>query len=482
MTAEESKRFSRWQWRTIIGSMAAYAIFYFVRKNFSFAIPGLTAEYGITKTAFGAILTIIGVVYGVSRLINGMIADRANARWHMATGMTLSAVTNIIFGFGAIIVGKLTGDYMGSRFVSMLIIFFGALLVLNNIFQGCGYPPCNRLLTHWIPPHELATKMTIWNVSHSLGAFLVAILCGYIMGNMGSDMSGDALWRARITENTANITAGMDPAAAENYVNNALQHVGAWQWTFWIPAFVAIFGIVLIIVVLRDTPKSVGLPELEGTKTTLDENDSPEEFKKFVKKMVWKNPAMWILALADFFVYIVRFAVLDWGPTFLQESRGLSPQMAALTVAIFECFGMAGMMLSGWISDKLFGGRSQRTCVFCMLGVVLFVGIFFILPESTSPTLLLFILAFAGFCIYGPQALCGVIASQFATKRAAATGNGLVGLAAYLAPLVSGLGFGFVSDNFGWKWVFVSMIVFGLVGAGVFMLLWNHARDGYENA
>ncbi len=42
--------FSYWQWRTIIGTMIGYAVFYFVRKNLSFAIPGLTAEYGISKS------------------------------------------------------------------------------------------------------------------------------------------------------------------------------------------------------------------------------------------------------------------------------------------------------------------------------------------------------------------------------------------------------------------------------------------------
>lgn len=66
MTAEQTKRFKYWQWRTIIGTMIGYAIFYFVRKNFSFAIPGLTAEYGISKTTFGVIMTLVGLIYGVS--------------------------------------------------------------------------------------------------------------------------------------------------------------------------------------------------------------------------------------------------------------------------------------------------------------------------------------------------------------------------------------------------------------------------------
>ena len=51
-----NKSFLYWQWRTIIVTMIGYALFYFVRKNFSFAIPGLSAEYGITKTSFGIIM------------------------------------------------------------------------------------------------------------------------------------------------------------------------------------------------------------------------------------------------------------------------------------------------------------------------------------------------------------------------------------------------------------------------------------------
>ena len=35
MTSEQSKRFKYWQMRTIIATMIGYALFYFVRKNFS---------------------------------------------------------------------------------------------------------------------------------------------------------------------------------------------------------------------------------------------------------------------------------------------------------------------------------------------------------------------------------------------------------------------------------------------------------------
>ena len=482
MTAEQTKRFKYWQWRTIIGTMIGYAIFYFVRKNFSFAIPGLTAEYGISKTTFGVIMTLVGLIYGVSKFVNGVLADRTNGRWHMVTGLSVCSVINFIFGCGAIICAWITGQTSGTTFIHTLVVLFGVLLILNNMFQGCGFPPCNRLITHWVPPKELATKMSIWNASHSIGAFIIAILCGYLMGHTGTDMTGDPEMRQRVVENTASITEKMDAASAEAYVTNALQHVGAWQWTFWVPAAIAVLGVIFIIVTLRDTPKSVGLPELEGTKTQLDEHDSSEEFKAFLRKKVFLNPMIWGLAVADFFVYIVRFAVLDWGPTFLQESRGLSSSMAGWTVAIFEVCGITGMLLAGWISDKFFGGRAQRTCVFCMAGVILFISLFFALPESTDPVVLLMMLAVAGFFIYGPQALIGVIASNHATKKAASTANGVVGMVSYVSVVVSGWGFGFISDHFGWRWVFITMIAMAVLGFLVLLSMWNTKSDGYEHA
>ena len=104
MTLEQQKKFKYWQWRTIAGTMIGYIFFYLIRKNFSFLMPGLTAEYGISKTSLGAVITAAGFLYGLSKLLNGMLADRINGRWHMVTGLAVSTVTAILIGFGAEII------------------------------------------------------------------------------------------------------------------------------------------------------------------------------------------------------------------------------------------------------------------------------------------------------------------------------------------------------------------------------------------
>ena len=105
MTAEQAKKFQYWQYRTIIATMLGYALFYFVRKNFSFAIPGLAAEYGISNTSFGIIMTVVGLIYGLSRFLNGLLADRMNGRWHMSIGLLLCVAASFAFGFSPAILG-----------------------------------------------------------------------------------------------------------------------------------------------------------------------------------------------------------------------------------------------------------------------------------------------------------------------------------------------------------------------------------------
>lgn len=438
---KSGKSFKYWQWRVIICSMIGYSVFYFVRKNFAFAMPALGQEYGITDTSFGVILTLAGLVYGVSKFLNGFIADRANARWHLVIGLSACVVLNFIFGWSAELSHLITGKEEGPDFVNAMVAVMAVLLILNNLFQGTGFAPCNRLMVHWIPPKELATKMSIWNMSHSIGAAIVSVVCGAIVASMG------------------------------------------WRWCFWIPAAIGAGGIAFIILTLRDTPSSVGLPELPDTKTELDGDDSGEGYRKFLLKKVFGNPVVWVVAVTALTLYIVRFAVLDWGPKFLQQGeQQLSPQLAGWTIGIFEISGCLGMLSAGWITDHLFKSKGQRVCVIEMVLTGLCLLAIHILPDGTSPVVMLVLLALAGFFLYGPQALFVVITGNQVTKKVASAAAGFVGLFSYLSTLFTGAGVGLLSDRFGdafWNNLFLIMACIAVAGGLLIASIWNIKGDGY---
>ncbi len=417
-----AKRFHYWQTRTLIATMFGYAAYYLVRKNLSFAMPSMQTDLGITKADLGLFLTLHGLLYGVSRFVNGMWADRANARNFMVAGLLLSVGANVFFGF------------------SSTVLLLGVAWMINGWVQGMGFPPCCRLMTHWFPPEKLATKMSIWNTSHSIGAWAAAGLCPFIIIHFG------------------------------------------WRWAFFGPAMLCTLAGIILYILLRDTPSSVGLPEIKvvGTVDKYGEDKGSAEYKAFVRQHVFGNPYIWWISLANFFVYILRFAILDWGPTLLKEMKHFSLLHAGGMVIAFEVSGIVGMLLAGWATDRFFKGRGARMCVFCMIGASVAMLLFWKL--GTTPLVATGFLALAGFFVYGPQALIGIIAANLATKRAAATAAGFTGLFGYASTLVSGLGLGLVVQRYGWDVAFGTLLGIGAIGTFMFILAWPAKAHGYDVA
>ena len=163
----------------------------------------------------------------------------------------------------------------------------------------------------------------------------------------------------------------------------------------------------------------------------------------------------------------------------------MSYEEAGTSVAAFEIMAIVGTLVAGWATDKLFAGRAHRTCLWCMVGAGISMGAFYIFylnPGMVPGWALIGVLAMAGFFIYGPQALIGIAASNQATKKAAATANGLVGIFGYLSTIVSGWGIGKIAELFGWNGVFIVVIAMAFVGIAIFMTIWAAKRDGYDKA
>ena len=450
------KKYRYWEWRTIVVLFVGYALFYFVRKNLGIAIPAMEAELGISKTQLGLFLTLHSIIYGFSRFINGLLVDRFSKRKIMSLGLLLTCLVNLFICFSPKLNGMLNLLDGEGKATLGLVYLIGSMWVLNGYLQGMGVPPCVSLLAHWIRPTELATKQSIWNVSHTVGAGVVVALCGYILNHFG---------------------------------------YSAWYLCFAIPACIALLGVFVLWFGLKDDPSEVGLPSIEeltaaesGEQQVKSEDKSKEnnplanidgaKYKKIINKMVFANPYIWIIAISNFCVYVIRLTILDWGASFLTESKGMDIAQAGGLLATTEIVGgTLGMLLAGWLSDKLFKSKAHRTCFFCIIFATLS---FFLFWKCDSVWLSFLCLVMSAFFIYGPQALYGVCASQQATKYAAGTGNGIVGIFGYASSVVSGVMFGSMADAGGWDSVFPVALAFGAAGAIAIGLMWNAPANGYE--
>ena len=442
------RKYRYWEWRTIAVLVVGYTLFYFVRKNLGMAIPAMEAELGISKTQLGIFLTLHSIIYGCSRFVNGLLVDRFSKKKIMALGLFLTCAVNLFICFSPKLNGMLNLLDSDGKATLGLVYLIGSMWVLNGYLQGMGVPPCLSLLAHWIKPSELATKQSIWNVSHTFGAGIVVALCGFMLDRYG---------------------------------------YSAWYLCFLVPALIALIGIPVLWFGLKDDPSQVGLPPVEkmddGLKDGKEEHNPLEnidgaKYKRIINKMVFSNPYIWIIAVSNFCVYVIRLTILDWGASFLTETKGMDIAEAGGLLATTEIVGgTLGMLLAGWISDKLFKSKAHRTCFFCIIFATLAFTLFW---KCESMTMSFILLVLSAFFIYGPQALYGVCASQQATKHAAGTGNGIVGILGYASSIVSGVIFGSLAETGGWDSVFPVAIAFGVVGAIAIGLMWNAPANGYE--
>ena len=240
---------------------------------------------------------------------------------------------------------------------------------------------------------------------------------------------------------------------------------GSWQaGTFWFPAIVALVIVVIAYLLIRDTPQSCGLPPIEQYRNDYPPNYSAQSeveltAKEIFFKYVLSNKILWYIAIANAFIYLVRYGVLDWAPTYLKEVKGYDIKEIGWAYFSYEFAAIPGTIFCGWLSDKVFKGRRAITTMIYMVAVAIFVFVYW--EFSKTPLMDSICLIAIGFLIYGPVMLIGVHALDLAPKKAAGTAAGFTGFFGYFfgTALFANIGLGYVVQNLGWNWNFIVLLV-----------------------
>lgn len=404
-----TKKYKKLRLQVFLGIFIGYAGYYLVRKNFALAIPDLI-EQGYTKLELGFALSGVAIAYGLSKFLMGNVSDRSDARKFMAIGLFLSGTIMLVMGF--------------FPFATSSVTIMFVLLLLNGWFQGMGWPPAGRIMVQWFSLKERGTKMAIWNTAHNVGGGLVGPLAIY-----------GVAW------------------------------FNDWHAKFYVPGMVAVFIAIFIYLTLRDNPQDEELPSIEEFKDDypdviegVNQNERISAKEIFVK-YVFKNKLLWFIAFANVFVYLVRYGVLDWAPTYLKEVKHFSFKESGWAYSFYEWAGIPGTILAGYVSDKWFKGKRAPVSIIYMILVLISVVVYWKNPIG-NPLIDNLALIAIGFLIYGPVMLIGVQALDLVPKNAAGTAAGFTGLFGYLGgALTANILIGYLVDNFGWNSSFILLVL-----------------------
>ena len=385
-----------YRWRALEATFIGYALYYIVRGNTVGVVTDeMKASLGYTREMIGNISAVTALTYGLSKFLMGSVSDRSDPRRFMSIGLLLTAMCN--FAFSA------------STNYSVHLWLWG----LNGFFQGMGWPPCGRVMGHWFSESERGLTFSIWNTSHNVGGGVAGII------------------------------------AAE-----AVIRLDGWQYAFFVPGVIAAIGAAYIYARLRDTPQSVGLPPIEEYKNDFpkgglaeDELERRLSYRELLLDKVLLNPYVWLLAIANFFAYIARYGMIDWGPQLLREVKHVTLKEGSYVQMAIEFGGIPSTIFFGWVSDRI-GGRRGMVAAICMLPIVLAYAVIISAIGSPSTSLDYAMFVTIGFFIYPVINLITIAALDDVSKTAIGTAAGFIGLFGYIGKMVESKGIGRFVDKY----------------------------------
>ena len=352
-----------------------YAFMYMGRYNLTVA----KVEMGglIDKGEFGLIFGVGAIVYGVSFLINGPLADRIGGRATILIGAGGSAVMNLAMG---LVLTHVSSDTVVPAFVG--------LYALNMYFQSFGAVSIVKVNAAWFHVRERGVFGGIFGILISLGIYFAFD------------------WTKIIIETRHSV-----PMA------------------FYVPAAILAAFVVLDAFVVRDSPSRAGLSDFDtGDASSGDDGPRLPVFQ--VARKMFRNPVIVTIALIEFCSGFLRQAIMQWYRIF-SKATGETADFVSENWGVILCAaGITGGVFAGTISDRVFHSRRGPSAgilyAFMVAGSV---ATFFLLG---SPALG-WVMAFMSLSIIGVHGmLSGTASMDFGGRRNVGVAVGLIDGMVYL--------------------------------------------------
>lgn len=357
----------RRKWIVFLTITFGYGFYYVCRLSFSVVRKPMVDAGLFNAVEIGTIGSALFFSYAFGKLANGVLADRVNVRLFMATGLLVSALVNLLLGFA-------TAFWL-------FLVLWG----INGWFQSFGAPSSVVSIAHWCGSRERGSFYGMWSTSHNLGEAITFVGIAFVVASLG------------------------------------------WTWGFRAAGMLCLAMSLVIWRLLYERPEVYGLPAIAQSVRAGQVKHTVSE----MQLAVFRNPAVWVLALASAFFYVTRYAVNSWGIFFLEAEKGYSTVAASSIISANALAGILGTFFSGILSDRLFRGRRNVPALLFGMLYTLAIALFVMGPANAffdTASMVLFGLALGALLVY----LGGLMAVDICSKEVAGTALGIVGVASYV--------------------------------------------------
>jgi OPA family glycerol-3-phosphate transporter-like MFS transporter len=352
-----------------------YAFLYMGRYNMTV----LKNVGGIAQHDFGNIDAWGSLVYGVSFLVNGPLADRIGGRRTILISAGGSLAANALIG----LLWK-TGAIDGGATAAL-----AALFVLNMYFQSFGAVSIVKVNASWFHLRERGTFGGIFGILISLGLYFA-----FDWGTRIADAACPAC-----APYSRRLPGALPPAVADSQ---------ALAWLFLVPAAILAVFWLLSFLWVRDTPSQAGLSDFDVEDASSGQSATREPAVRVIVRLI-KNPVILTIAIIELCSGFLRQGILKWSGDFASGTGAVT--YVNRHWGMVSCIaGITGGMFAGVVSDHLF--QSRRPPMSTVLYLIMLVGAIALIPLLGVPLAVSWIIAIMAMAIIGVHGMLSGVASQ----------------------------------------------------------------------
>jgi ACS family glucarate transporter-like MFS transporter len=270
------------------------SILYLDRICMSQAVKPIRDELGLSKTEMGYVMMAFTLAYGVFAVPVGRWGDKAGPR-------AVLAIIVVAWSAFTALTGAATG------LVTLLLVRF-----LFGAAEAGAFPNTAKLMSRWYPVAERGRVQGIMLAFAQIGAVVAPAATAYLI-----DASG---WRSVFLVYA---------------LVGSVWAVGFWLWFRDDPA---------------DHPR-VNAAELAVIRA--DETPPPTDPGPVPWRAVLTNRGIILLGVIMIFGAFYTYFFYGWLPTYLMEARGVSNQTAGWLGSLVIGGSGFGMLLGGWLADRI---------------------------------------------------------------------------------------------------------------------------------
>ncbi len=352
------------------------------RMVITIALPFIGEDLSLNTTQQGLLLSIFFAGYALFQIPGGMLADKFGFRRVMSVAIVWWSIFTSVTG---------------------LVFSYPLLLILRFVFglgEACLPGAAYKGIATYFPSKQRGTATGIQSTVNTLGPALAAIAAAAIIAAFG------------------------------------------WRMVFIIMGIPGILIGVYIWFKFKDNPEDhpkmteEELAELD--EDVLETKVSSKKKSDVSFKELLKKPILWQMALIWFFFDITFWGFTSWLPSYLINEKGLSLMDTGLYSALPYLVGTVGIILGGYISDKMTGNRKW---VFVPNAIAGGLALYFMF-QASSLTMVILYQCLAAFFMFLAQGGFWAMVVDSLPSKIMASGTSMVNcfgsIAGFISPLLMG--------------------------------------------